>query len=238
MLLASRRGAHCAPDWGVSAKGVTYVPALHGGMRPARPPRAQEEGELMGFSSFCLRAAGEHAVRWSQPVGARIVRPIGAFRLKGQRMCPYFTGVNAACAAASRTRGGGTGWFPLPLANHHPFLQGALRAQKEVPLLLCRPAAPKGKQNGCHPRAAGAHCEDTAAPRGVVPVLLVAYGRWAAGGKKSLTFAREARPYLRQQMQKIFLLFARRSAPGEKGEGVIHKRGGTLVPPLLCACGA
>ena len=60
----------------------------------------------MGFSSFCLWQAGEHAVRWSQPVGARIARPIGAFRLKGQRMCPRFTGRNAACAAASRTRGG------------------------------------------------------------------------------------------------------------------------------------
>ena len=46
----------------------------------------------MGFSSFCLWQAGEHAVRWSQPVGARIARPIGAFRLKGQRMCPRFTG--------------------------------------------------------------------------------------------------------------------------------------------------
>ena len=52
LLLVTRRGAHCAPDWGVSAKGVTYVPALHGEMRPARPPRAQEEGEPDG--SPCL----------------------------------------------------------------------------------------------------------------------------------------------------------------------------------------
>ena len=33
-------------------KGATYVPALHGEMRPARPPRAQEEGEPYG--SPCL----------------------------------------------------------------------------------------------------------------------------------------------------------------------------------------
>ena len=51
-MVATRRGTHCAPDWGVSAEGATYVPALHGEMRPARPPRAQEEGEPDG--SPCL----------------------------------------------------------------------------------------------------------------------------------------------------------------------------------------
>ena len=196
----------------------------------------RKEENPIGFSSFL--AFGRRVVCCSRLVGARIARPIGAFRLKGATYVPALHGEMRPARPPRAQEEGEPKWFPLPLANHHPFLQGALRAQKQVPVLLCRPAAPKGKQNGCHPRAAGAHCEDTAAPRGVVPVLLVAYGRWAAGGKKSLTFAREARPYLRQQMQKIFLLFARRFAPGEKGEGVIHKRGGTLVPPLLCACGA
>ena len=82
----------------------------------------------MGFSSFCLWQAGEHAVRWSQPVGARIARPIGAFRLKGQRMCPRFTGKCGLRGRLAHKRRGNLR-FPLPLANHHPLLQGALRAQ-------------------------------------------------------------------------------------------------------------
>ena len=176
MLLVTRRGAHCAPDWGVSAEGATYVPALHGEMRPARPPRAQEEGEPDG--SPCL---------------LRITTP--SFR--------------ARCA------------------------------RKRKPLFCCAARPPQRvSRTGATPEQQARIARTRQRPVGWYPsfLLLMADGR--QGGKKSLTFAREARPYLRQQMQKIFLLFARRSAPGEKGEGVIHKRGGTLVPPLLCACGA
>ena len=84
----------------------------------------------MGFSSFCLWQAGEHAVRWSQPVGARIARPIGAFRLKGATYVPALHGEMRPARPPRAQEEGEPKWFPLPLANHHPFLQGALRAQR------------------------------------------------------------------------------------------------------------
>ena len=183
MLLASRRGAHCAPDWGVSAEGATYVPALHGEMRPARPPRAQEEGEPDG--SPCLLRITTPSFR------ARCARKSKSLFCCATRLPQRVSRTGATPeqqARIARTRQRPVGWYPS-------FL-----------LLMA-----DGRQGG----------------RSHLPLR----------AKRAL-IAREARPYLRQQMQKIFLLFARRSAPGEKGEGVIHKRGGTLVPPLLCACGA
>ena len=192
----------------------------------------------MGFSSFCLRAAGEHAVRWSQPVGARIARPIGAFRLKGQRMCPRFTGECGLRGRLAHKRRGNQNGSPCLLRITTPSFRA--RCARRSKSLFCCAARPPQRvsRTGATPEQQARIARTRQRPVGWYPsfLLLMADGR--QGGEKSLTFAREARPYLRQQMQKIFLLFARRSAPGEKGEGVIHKRGGTLVPPLLCACGA
>ena len=146
-----------------------------------------------------------------------------------------------AAARGRRTRGGGT--KVPPASCESPPLPSGRAARAKVSLAFAVPP-------GCLDRAsrtdatpgAGARCAPLRKGYGGAPVgwnppflLLMAAGRQGEGVTH---FARAARPYLRQQMQKIFLLFARRFAPGEKGEGVIHKRGGTLVPPLLCACGA
>ena len=63
-------------------------------------------------------------------------------------------------------------------------------------------------------------------------LLLMAAGRQGEGVTH---FARAARPYLRQQMQKLFLLFAWRSAPGEKGDGGDSQEGRNIgSSPLVC----
>ena len=74
----------------------------------------------MGFSSFfgfreacCLLLVTHRGAHCAPDRGVST---------EGGNVCARASRGNAACAAASRTRGGGTGWFPLPLANHHPFL--------------------------------------------------------------------------------------------------------------------
>ena len=132
---------------------------------------------------------------------------------------------------------------PFAPSCESPPLPSGRAARAKVSLAFAVPP-------GCLDRAsrtdatpgAGARCAPLRKGYGGAPVgwnppflLLMAAGRQGEGVTH---FARAARPYLRQQMQKIFLLFAWRPAPREKGDGVIRKRGGTLVPPLLCACGA
>ena len=186
MLLASRRARIARPIGAFRLKGATYVLALRGGMRPARPPRAQEEGEPMGFSSFCLWQAGEHAVRWSQPVGARIARPIGAFRLKGQRMCPRFTGKCGLRGRLAHKRRGNQNGSPCLLRITTPSFRA--RCARRSKSLFCCAARPPQRvsRTGATPEQQARIARTRQRPVGWYPsfLLLMADGR--QGGRSHL----------------------------------------------------
>ena len=131
MLLAFRRGAHCAPDWGVSAEGATYVPALHGEMRPARPPRAQEEGEPDG--SPCLLRITTPSFRARC---ARKRKPLFCCAARPPQRVSRTGATPEQQARIARTRQRPVGWYPSFLLLMADGRQGG----EEVTYLCARSA--------------------------------------------------------------------------------------------------
>ena len=140
----------------------------------------------MGFSSFCLWQAGEHAVRWSQPVGARIARPIGAFRLKGQRMCPRFTGKCGLRGRLAHKRRGNQNGSPCLLRITTPSFR-ARCARKRKSLFCCAARPPQRvSRTGATPEQQARIARTRQRPVGWYPsfLLLMADGR--QGGRSHL----------------------------------------------------
>ena len=92
--------------------------------------------------------------------------------------------VFAACAAALRTRRGQPDGFPL-LANQPLSLRARCARKSKYSFPIAAHFPYQGKQNGCHPRGAGAQCAPLRQAERCVPVvgvlpLLVAFRKWAA----------------------------------------------------------
>ena len=102
--------------------------------------------------------------------------------------------VFAACAAALRTRRGQPDGFPL-LANQPLSLRARCARKSKCSLPVAAHFPYQGKQNGCHPRGAGAQCaplrqaERCVPVGGVLPFLLLL----ESGRRKVWRYAPRAR---------------------------------------------
>ena len=140
----------------------------------------------MGFSSFCLRAAGEHAVRWSQPVGARVARPIGAFRLKGQRMCPRFTGECGLRGRLAHKRRGNQNGSPCLLRITTPSFR-ARCARRSKSLFCCAARLPQRvSRTGATPEQQARIARTRQRPVGWYPSFLLLMADERQGGRSHL----------------------------------------------------
>ena len=152
-------------------------------------------------------------------------------------MCSYFTGGNVACAATLRTRRGQPGGFPL-LANQPLSLRARCARKSKCSFPIAAHFPYQGKQNGCHPRGAGAQCaplrqaERCVPVGGVLPFLLLLESgrrkvwRYAPRARCAPLFAAANAANLRVGLN---CLLSPKRKWGDSQEGR------NFVSPLLCA---
>ena len=159
----------------------------------------------------------------------------GAVRPTGQTYMPALSGRECGLRGRLAHKRRGNLRFPL-LLRITTLSYRARCARKDK----CRfPSATRlpgqGKQNGCHPKGAGARCAplrrgNSKRPRGVEPPLLVVFSRWAA----------ETLPLRTLRAQRALICGSKcRKSSGRclpacsypKENGVIRKRGETSCLP-------